>query len=295
MSLEPKIYNLKPLRYVFFGTPNFAARVLEKLIAAGVSPVVLVCNPDRPVGRKKIVTSPPTKKLIQELGIKNNELGIKVFQPKDKAELSLVSDEIFKDCDFGIVAAYAQIIPRSVIDKARLGIMGVHPSLLPSFRGATPIQTAILDGAETTGVSLFMLDEEVDHGSVIAQREVSLGEDNYVEFERRLADLGVELLLEILPKFVIGKSEAIVQDESGATYTKKFTSEDGLITNELLEKAKNGEGAVEVLRKIRALNPEPGIYSVIQGKRTKLLEAKIVEGKLVLTKIQREGGLPLSV
>src|SRR3989344_5401022 len=238
------------MRYVFFGTPRFAATVLEKLINGGIPPSILVCNLDRPLGRKKIVTPPPTKKLVQEISDRRQpvkrapETGdkrqvasdrwqeIKIFQPANKKELSELSDELFDDVDFGIVAAYAQIIPQEVIDKAKLGIIGVHPSLLPKLRGASPIQTAILEGHEETGVNLFILDAKVDNGPVIASRELTIGESNYLDLEARLAELAGELLLETLPKFVIEKTETISQDDSLATYTKKFVTEDGFVTNE---------------------------------------------------------------
>jgi len=278
------------MRYVFFGTPRFAATVLEKLIDGGIPPTVLVCNPDRPLGRKKIITSPPTKQLIV-----NRKLQVEVFQPESKSELSAIGDVLFANADFGVVAAYAQIIPQEVIDKAKLGIIGVHPSLLPKLRGASPIQTAILEGHEKTGVNLFMLDAKVDNGLVIASRELTIGESNYLDLEARLAEFAGELLLETLPKFVIGKTETIPQDNSLATYTKKFVTEDGHVLHEDLEKAKNGVGAIEILRKIRALNPEPGVYTELNGKRTKLLGAEILDGKLVLKKIQKEGGKPTLV
>src|SRR3989344_3501908 len=279
------------MRYVFFGTPRFAATVLEKLIDGGIPPTVLVCNPDRPLGRKKIVTSPPTKQIVAD-----RKLQIEIFQPENKNELSAISDKIFANADFGVVAAYAQIIPREVIDKAKLGIIGVHPSLLPKLRGASPIQTAILDGHDMTGVSLFMLDARVDNGAVIASDKIQVTSDiDYLALEEKLASLAGNMLMEILPKFILGKVEQIPQDASLATYTKKFVTEDGFVPNEDLEKAKNGVGAIEILRKIRALNHEPGVYTELNGKRTKLLDAEIAGGKLVLKKIQKEGGKPTLV
>ena len=278
------------MRYVFFGTPRFAATVLEKLIDGGIPPTVLVCNPDRPLGRKKIITSPPTKQLIV-----NRKLQVEVFQPESKSELSAIGDVLFANADFGVVAAYAQIIPQEVIDKAKLGIIGVHPSLLPKLRGASPIQTAILEGHEKTGVNLFILDAKVDNGPVIASRELTIGESNYLDLEARLAELAGELLLETLPKFVIEKTETISQDDSLATYTKKFVTEDGFVPNEDLEKAKNGVGAIEILRKIRALNPEPGVYTFMDDRRTKLLNAEIIDGKLKLKKIHKDGSAPINL
>ena len=276
------------MKYVFFGTPNFAARVLDGLINGGNPPSVLVCNPDKPVGRKKIITPPPTKQLIL-----NREVPMKIFQPGSVKELSDLSDELFRECDFGVVAAYGQIIPRKVIDSARLGIIGVHPSILPKLRGASPIQGAILEGYEETGVSLFMLDEEVDHGPVLVQREISVGDYNYAKLEKRLADVGVELLLDTLPRFVTEKTELAAQNESEATYTAKYSASDGYVEPDELKTAEtNGASAVDISRKIRALNPEPGVYTVIDGKRTKLLGAELIDGKLKLTEIQKEGGLP---
>jgi len=126
------------MRYVFFGTPEFSATILDSLIEAGYPPLALVCNPDRPFGRSKIITPPPTKKLVEE-----KELDIKIFQPENKNELIEMSSEFFSDALFGIVASYSNIIPIDVIDSAKLGIIGVHPSLLPKFRGPSPIQSVI--------------------------------------------------------------------------------------------------------------------------------------------------------
>ena len=139
------------MSYVFFGSPQFAAIILTKLIDAGMVPSSLVCNPDRPVGRKRIITSPQTKQIIQELVGKNDGLKIKVFQPETKDELVSLKSEIFKNADIGIVAAYSQIIPVDVIEEPSLGIIGVHPSLLPRYRGASPIQSAMLVGDIETG------------------------------------------------------------------------------------------------------------------------------------------------
>ncbi|OGY61108.1 MAG: hypothetical protein A3I33_01285 [Candidatus Colwellbacteria bacterium RIFCSPLOWO2_02_FULL_45_11] len=282
------------MKYAFFGTPRFAAIILGRLLEADMPPSALVCNPDKPVGRKKVITPPPTKQLVLDIG--NKEQRIKVLQPATSEELLAISDEVFENCDFGVVAAYAQIIPQAVIDKARLGIIGVHPSLLPKLRGASPIQAAILEGYDKTGVSLFMIDKDVDHGSVIAKRELAIGENDYTKLEKRLADISADLLLEVLPNFAIGKVELEIQDESSATYTQKYSTDDGYVDfNDLTEAENNGNGSETLLRKIRALNPEPGVYTFIGEKRTKLLDAEIKEGKLVLKEIQKEGGKPTKV
>ncbi len=284
---------IRDTRYIFFGTPRFAAIILEKLIDAGMPPVALVCNPDRPVGRKQVITPPPTKEVV----IRDKRQGIKIFQPKTKEELVTISDQLFQDADFGIVAAYAMIIPKEVIEKSKLGIIGVHPSLLPKFRGPSPIQSAILAGEKETGVSLFLMDEKLDHGPIIAERKITI--NNLFaysrELENRLAEVSAELLIETLPNLMEGKTTPLSQDEFHATYTKKFASEDAFISEEDLVAATSGRSpkeATEIDRKIRALNPEPGVWTLQRDKRVKLLEAVIGSNKLVLKKIQEEGKKP---
>lgn len=286
--------------FVFFGTPRFAAIILEKLIKNGWVPRALVCNPDRPVGRHQIITPPPAKEIV----VRSKELGIKIFQPETEEELAGISDELFPEADFGILAAYGQIIPREIIERANSGIIGVHPSLLPKFRGSSPIQSAILEGVSETGVSLFLMDEKVDHGPILAEQKISLDNLFYHsrELENRLAELAGDLLIETLPKFIEGKIAPLPQNESLATYTRKFTTRDSYISPEELNLAISGEDrekVFEIERKIRALNPEPGVWTLEQTqdkpKRIKILKALIKENKLVLKTIQPEGKKPVDL
>src|SRR3989344_2276357 len=154
------------MNYTFFGSPRFAEIILEKLIVAGMPPAVVVCNPDKPVGRKQIITPPPVKASImrQASSIKD---AIKILQPETKEDLKN-TNYLFHDADFAVVAAYAKIIPQNVIRQFRLGMVGLHPSLLPKYRGTTPIQTAILESTPETGVTAFLIDENVDHGGIVA-------------------------------------------------------------------------------------------------------------------------------
>lgn len=273
-------------KYTFFGTPDFAAIILEKLIAANIPPVLVVCNPDRPVGRKKIITPPPTKLLA----IQHN---IPVSQP-EKLETDKLSS-----AEFAIVAAYSKILPKKIIDSLGGRVIGVHPSLLPKYRGPSPIQTAILNGDKETGVTLFLIDERVDRGPLLVKREVQITNHNYKELEKELAGLSGDLIIETLPKFIKGEIKPRPQDETQATYTKKFKTEDAFVDPDDLREAQEGaslEKAIKIERKIRALNPEPGVWTLrqAQGKllRVKILEAEIVEGKLKLKKIQVEGKKP---
>ncbi len=281
------------MKYAFFGTPDFAAVILEKLIKSGFPPVVVICNPDKPVGRKKIITAPPTKIIAQKYGIP-------ALQPESleienwKLEIKKIKNEVF---DFFLVAAYAQIIPKEILEMPRLGVIGVHPSLLPKYRGASPIQSVILSGEPETGVTLFLVDEKVDHGQIFAQRklEFSISSDKVVsprqsrdnfqfsKLQQLLAELAGDLLIETLPKFLKGEIAPLPQDENRTTYTKKFKTEDGHVD---LEK----DEPTIIERKIRALNPEPGVWTIQNGKRMKILEAELTpENKLKLKKIQFEG------
>jgi len=278
------------MNYVFFGTPEFAAIILEKLIAAHWLPQAVVCNPDRPVGRKKIISSPITKLVAQ----KHNIL---ILQP----EVLSISNFQFpiSNYDFFIVAAYARLLPNSILNIPKWGAIGVHPSLLPKYRGPTPIQTAILNGDAETGVTLYLMDEKIDHGPILATSHLPLAtSDNYENLLKTLAGLAGNLLIETLPKFVKDGIVPMPQDDSKATYTKKFTAHDGFVNEEILRQAQEGtnfRAAIDIERRIRALNPEPGVYTLRNQKRTKLLEAEIINRKLALKTIQLEGKKPQTI
>lgn len=285
------------MNYVFFGTPEFAAVILEKLIGFGFLPKLVITNPDKPTGRKKINTPPPVKVVAEKHGIP-------IAQPASLKELSDMREELKRlGCDVFVVAAYGRIIPRSVLEIPRFGTVNVHPSLLPRYRGPTPIQSAILNGDEISGVSIMLLDEEVDHGSLIAQREVTMtnddDDDDYEALSRKLAELGAEMLIEILPKYIEGAVKPTPQDHSKATFTKKFPLDDAFVKYDELMEALNGNvlKAKKIDRMIRALNPEPGVWTIVgeptvlglpKNKRVKLLEAGMGGGKLILKKIQVE-------
>jgi len=274
------------MKYVFFGTPDFAAIILEKLIRSRMTPSVLVCNPDRPVGRKKIVTPPPTKTLAEKHRIP-------IWQP-ERLDFSEAKEK-FSGLDFALVATYAKIIPKEIIELFRLGIVGIHFSILPKYRGASPVQSAILAGDERIATTFSLMDEKLDHGPILFQQEVAIKKDETrTELDNRLAALSGELLVDTLPKFVSGEIEPEPQNHRDATYTKKFSSGDGYIDPKDLDEAQSGNivMATQIYRKIRALNPEPGVYTFIKKTRTKLLKAEINGDSLELTRIQRAGKNP---
>ena len=190
--------------------------------------------------------------------------------------------------DFIIVASYGKIIPKEILEIPKYGCLNIHPSLLPKYRGPSPIQTTILNGDKKTGVTIILMDKKIDHGPIIAQQEweMPINKIRYKELNKELAELGVKLLIETIPKWIKGKIETKTQDESKATYTKILKREDGKINW-----SKPGR---EIERQIRAFNPWPGAFTFIKHKdktlRIKVLEADISkENKLIIKKLQPEG------
>lgn len=292
--------------FIFFGTPEFAADVLEKLLNRGMVPKAVVCNPDRPIGRKKIVTPPAVKLLVLEHQLQDPTLNIAILQPETLDEQFIETLKAFSP-DVFVVAAYAKLLKQNVLDIPKHGTIGVHPSLLPAYRGASPMQTTLLDGVDITGTSLFLIDEKMDHGPIIAQETVQIGTMNYIMLAKKLSEVSGELLAKVLPDFLSGKIVPQEQDHNKATFTKKFTTEDGFIDIHDIERAQmeGGDIALTIERKIRALNPEPGTWTITsalcnmhfgQEKRVKLLEADVsMEHTLILKEIQIEGKKALKI
>ncbi len=280
------------MNYVFFGTPRFAEIVLRNLLDAGLPPRALVANPDRPAGRKKMVTPPATKELVRKSKYASD---IAVFQP-EQWDGELLRSLAAQEPDLFVVAAYAKIIPKAVLDIPKFGTIGVHPSLLPKYRGSSPIQTAILHGEAQTGTTLYHVDEKMDHGPIIQSAAISMDPlaATYSLLEEKLATLGAKLLIDAMPRLETRIKEARPQDESSATYTKKFTTQDSFIEENALTAAENGDqkAAEAILRKVHAFSLEPGAWTIQNGKRLKLLEARIANGALKLSKTQKEGERP---
>jgi methionyl-tRNA formyltransferase len=274
------------MNYIFFGTPDFSARCLKILLDHDMAPTAVVCNPDRPVGRKHIVTPPPVKQLIT-----SGKWQIPVLQP-EKLDTEFQEKIKALNPDFFVIFAYGKIFKKEMLDVPRLGALAIHPSFLPKYRGPSPFQTALVNGETETGVTLFLLDENVDSGPILAEsKPVAITDtDTFGSLAKKLADIGGDLLVETLPSFFAGKITPVPQKVADATFTKKFTTEDGFVEPDDLKAAEQGDArkAAYLDRKIRALNPEPGVWTMRDGKRLKLLEAKIEHGALRLTVTQRE-------
>jgi len=275
MNKEQKTTELK---IIFFGTPRFGATILEGLIKNNYKPVLVITAPDKPVGRKQILTSPPVKKIAEKYNIT-------VTQPEKIKEAAIEIKNL--NPDLIICAAYGQIIPKEILEIPKHGCLNIHPSLLPKYRGASPIQTVILNGDKETGVTIILMDEKMDHGPIITQTKYKIPDDiNHKELDSALAKQGVHLLVKTLPKWINSEIEAKAQDESKTTYTKILKKEDGKI---------NWKKSVEEIeRQIRAFCPWPGTFAFIKHKseilRVKILEAGISkEKKLIIKKLQPEG------
>jgi len=269
----------KNLNFAFLGTSEFAVKILEKLIENGYIPYLIVTVPDRPKGRKMILTPPPVKQLIA-----NGKWQIEIAQPEKLSaishQLSAVRPDLF------IVADYGKIIPKSVLDLPKYGTINVHPSLLPKFRGPSPIQSFILSGEEKTGVTIMLMDEEVDHGAILSQQKYQGSTLILPKMEENLAELGGEMLVEVIPKWINGEIKAQEQDHGLATFTKKIAKEDGLVD---LKK----DNPETIYGKFLAFQPWPGIYYFTQkdGKNMRVIitDMELKDGKLEIKKVKLEG------
>jgi methionyl-tRNA formyltransferase len=189
--------------------------------------------------------------------------------------------------DLVIVANYGKIIPQDILNIPRYGFLNVHPSLLPKYRGPSPIQFSILNGDKETGITIILMDAKVDHGPILAQRKTIIGEnETAAELRDRLAVLGAKLLIDVIPDWLRGKIKLRRQDERKATYTKILVREDGKI---------DWKKSVKVIeRQIRAFCPWPGTYTFYKGKRLKILKARLEKNKLIIEEVQLEGKKPTS-
>ena len=211
---------MSSLPFVYFGTPDVARETLERLLDAGFTPALVVTSPDAPKGRGLALTPSPVKELALERGIP-------VITP-DKLDDAAIAAIAAHSARYGICVAYGKIFPEALISAFPQGVINVHYSLLPKYRGATPMETALLAGDTTTGVTIQKMVKEMDAGDIIAQRETPIGErETAKELRPRLIALGAELLVEALPAFERGEIEPVPQDHSKATRAYKIKKADG--------------------------------------------------------------------
>jgi len=264
------------IKIAFFGTPNFAVEILEELKKGEILTDLIITNEDKPQGRKLIVTPPPVK-------IWGEENDIEVFQPK---KLDSESLKKLKDYDLFIVAAYGSILPKEILDIPKHGTLNVHPSLLPKFRGSSPVESAIMEGDKETGVSIMLLDELMDHGPIVDAQVIELnGEEKGSELETKLAKLGGQILAEIIPSWIAGEIDPQEQEHNQATYTQKIKKSDGLIDLD--------DDPELNYRKIRAFDGWPGTFFFVKKDdkeiRVIIKEATLRNGELKILRVIPEG------
>ncbi len=263
------------MKIVFFGTSAFAVPALKKLSEAGYDIRTVITQPDQPAGRRKELTSPPVK-------LTGGEVGAPVLQPA-----TLKDDAFFErfkalEPELAIVAAYGNIIPQRYLDVPARGFLNIHPSLLPHYRGPSPIQTALLNGDPETGITIMKVDNQVDHGPIVAQTKIPIGiTEAYPELHDRLAKRGAELLIAAIPDYIAGSSALVPQDDSKATFCRMLTREDGKIDWSWPPE--------KIFNHIRALNPEPGAWTTWRGQILNIRKASLKEGQLHIEVLQLAG------
>ncbi|MFA6548275.1 MAG: methionyl-tRNA formyltransferase [Candidatus Magasanikbacteria bacterium] len=255
---------------VYFGTHHFSAHILETLIQSGVFDIKLVITqPDRPVGRKKEIQASPVKIIAQKYNIK-------IEQPE-----TLKNYHLSETADLNITCQYGLIIPKTILETAKRGSINVHTSLLPKYRGASPIQSVLIHGEKETGITVMLMDEKMDHGDILRQQKITIGhDDTYTELNNKMLAVAPKLLIATASDYIEGKITPQVQIHEEATFCKEFTREDGKI-----DWNKTGE---QIYNLYRGLTPWPGIWTEYNGKRLKLLEVKPANEKIEQGKISAQ-------
>jgi methionyl-tRNA formyltransferase len=276
--------NNQKLKIAFFGGEPLGLPSLQALVRAGLAPELVVCNPDRRSGRGMELTPPR----IKTWSFLNN---IEVFQPesyKDKAALTRITET---DWDLFVVVAYNFILPKWFLELPKHGTVNVHPSLLPKLRGMSPIRTAILENRPTeVGVSIMLMDEQMDHGPILAQAPLSLNEwpIDGVLLDDMLAQIGGELLSMTIPKWVAGSITPREQVHEDASYTKRFDKADSELHIDPKD-LPTGEAALQALCKIKAYSGIGDTFFIDKGKRVKVKGAALKNDALTLTRVIPEG------
>jgi methionyl-tRNA formyltransferase len=252
------------MRIVFMGTPDFAVGSLRALVQAHHEVVLAVTQPDKPQGRKQILVEPAVKTAAKELGIP-------VFQPKRVREPEALDKIREYQPQLIVVAAFGQILPKELLDMPRYGCINVHASLLPKYRGAAPIQWAILNGDALTGVTIMRMDVGLDTGDMIAKTELAIDpKDTGGSLFDKLAVAGAELLVDTIPQIVDGTAVYTPQDETLATKVGQISKKDGEIDFT--------RSAVQLANQVRGLNPWPSAYTYLAGKTLKIWSATAASG-----------------
>jgi methionyl-tRNA formyltransferase len=251
------------LTVVLFGTPRFALPTLERVLRSAHRLAGVVTQPDRPGGRGQRLQEPPVKEAA-------GARGIPVRQPERLKQEAFLAWLRGLDADIGVVAAYGRMLPDAVLQAPRLGMINVHASLLPKYRGAAPVHRAIMAGESITGVTIMQVVRELDAGPMLSTAERPIDPDETsVDVERDLAELGADLLVRTLDDLAAGRVREVQQDPAAATYAPKITREDGLIDWDRPARAIHDQ--------VRALHPWPHAHSFLEGVRYLVLRSRVVD------------------
>jgi len=269
---------MNKINYIFFGTSEFSVDVLNQLKEANILPKIIVTTPDSRQGRGMHLTPCPVKVWANENGIEN-------FQPE------VLDKEFFENLnnaewDIFVVVSYGKIIPKAILNLPKKGILNVHPSLLPKYRGPSPIETSILNDELKTGVTIMLIDEKVDHGPIVAQEIVEFEEWQHKDVvSTKLASIGGKILAKILPPYVAGEISPVEQNHHESTFTKKIEKPDAEIFLD--------ENPRKNFLKIMAYTPHPGAFFFTEkhGKkiRVKITDAKYENDTLQILRVIPEG------
>ena len=261
------------------GTPELAATVLSRLIKENYEVVLVVTQPDKPVGRKMILTAPPAK-------VEAEKNGIEVWQPNSLRTEEALEKVRSYDPDLIITAAYGKILPKDMLDLPKYGCVNVHGSLLPKYRGAAPVQWSILNEDEKTGITIMKMDVGMDTGDILTQADIVIGDRIHTpELMAKLADLGADLLIQTLPGYIDGSIKPVPQNNDEATMSPPITKDQGKISWD--------RTASSICAQIRALSSWPGASTMWKGGKLKIYDAQVASDDSILENYRQQNGEPV--
>lgn len=245
------------------GTPDFSVPVLKGLVEKGYEVKAVVTQPDKKVGRKQKITKTPAK-------IAAEELDIPIYQPVKLSGSSELDELIAMNADFIVTAAYGQFLPTKFLNSAKIAAVNVHGSLLPKYRGGAPIQYSLINGDKKTGITIMEMVKKMDAGDIYAQKAIEIEPDDTAgSLFEKLSYLGRDLLLETLPKISDGSVQKVTQNEEKVVFSPNITKDQERITSKMT--------AQEANNLLRGLNPDPGAYMMVNGKRFKVWKAEVAD------------------
>lgn len=250
-------------KIIFMGTPGFSVPILQALFESDYEVIAVVTQPDRPVGRKRVLTPPPVK----ELALQHN---VPIYQPEKISGSEEMAELIALEADLIVTAAYGQFLPTKLLNAPKYRAINVHASLLPKYRGGAPVHYAIIDGEKETGVSIMYMERKMDAGDVLVQKSIPIeASDDVQAMFDKLSILGRDLLMETLPKLFAGDINPVPQDESKVTFSPNISREEERIDWELT--------ATQIANKIRGMRPWPVAHALLNDERCKMWAAVPVE------------------